>query len=357
MITARKNLADALACIRNDNIRAELNALYESVRANPPESVAHDPELVDETAAVVVIEEVKRRAAMIESMVDGPLRQLLDDTISGKRKNVPWPWPVLTSMARSLLPGAMTVLSGVGGSSKSLLVSESCLFWLENAIPFAVFHLEEDREFHELRAMAQIAGNSQITHDDWVVDNPDVALDSYTKSRATINQLGKRIWDAPAHDVALNDLEKWLNARAEENCRVIVIDPVTAADSGREPWLADRRFVLNAKRILRESGSSLIVVTHPRDGNPRHGSRIDNHAGGQAYNRFTQCVLGLSAFPPTEVTTVEYTAAGTAKSAAEVNRELAIHKARNGSGTGYRIGFWFDGSTLRFKEHGLICDD
>jgi hypothetical protein len=47
---------------------------------------------------------------------------------------------------------------------------------------------------------------------------------------------------------------------------------VTAADSGSEPWQADRRFVLDVKTIARDYWASVIVVTHPRDGNPKHGN-------------------------------------------------------------------------------------
>lgn len=285
------------------------------------------------------------------------LLERLDGAITGKRTNIAWPWPVLTAMARALVPGTVTVLCGMGGSSKSLMVSEACLHWLANNVPFAVFHLEEDREFHELRALAQLGHKAPLTEDEWQHDNPDETLDAYARHGDTVVSLGKRIWDAPGSDVSLADLETWVRDRAADGCRVIVVDPVTAANSGSEPWIADRRFVLNSKRLMRESGASLLVVTHPRDGNTKNGNRMDNHAGGQAYNRFTSCVLSLSSCKPRWRSTVEYTPAGTVRDQQQVNRLLSLHKTRSARGAGHDVGYWFDANSLRFTECGVLCDD
>lgn len=282
------------------------------------------------------------------------LDKLIGETIDGKRVNIAWPWSALTTSARALLPGTVTVLSGMGGSSKSLLVSESCLHWLETGVAFAVFHLEEDREFHLLRALAQLENQSRFTHDDWMRDNPDSVFEGLDRHRKILDSLGKRIWDAPASEVSLNDLIAWIQERVNDGTRVLVIDPVTAADSGKEPWIADKRFVLGAKKIMRESGASLVVVTHPRDGNPKHGGRMDNHAGGQAYNRFTQCVLCLETCDEKEVRTIRHTPMGPIRESPTINRELFIRKSRNGAGGGHRIGYWFAGESLRFHERGLV---
>ncbi len=284
------------------------------------------------------------------------LETRLKSAITGERTNIAWPWSALTRLARALVPGSLTLLCGAGGSSKSLLMSEACLHWLRDDVPFAVFHLEEDREFHELRAMAQLDERSELTHDEWQHENPDETLSAYDRYRVMLDRFGKCIWDAPASDVSLLDLEVWVRERATAGCRVIAVDPVTAADSGDRPWMADRRFVLNTKRILRESGASLIVVTHPRDGNPKHGSRMDNHAGGQAYNRFSSCVLEMQACKPVVKTIIDRTVAGTIRSQMEVNRVLHLHKTRSGTGSGWDIGYWFEKVSLRFAERGVIDD-
>ena len=102
--------------------------------------------------------------------------------------------------------------------------------------------------------------------------------------------------------------------------------------------------------------SSLVVVTHPRNGDPRHGNRLDNHAGGQAYNRFTQCVLALESKPDEDVTVKRKLCGANVRELARRNRSLFIRKARNGPGTGAEIAYWFDGKTLTFDEKGAIDD-
>lgn len=285
----------------------------------------------------------------------GSLDVLVDGIIGGTRRNIPWPWRTLTESARALLPGTITVLSGMGGSSKSLMVSHACLFWLSTGVPFAVFHLEEDRDYHVLRALAQHAGDSRVTDDAWVRQNGDRMRGLLAEHREVLDSLGQRVWDAPSADVTLDDLLGWVGERADEGVRIIVVDPVTAANSGKEPWNADREFVLGAKRVLRESGASLIVVTHPRNGDPKFGSRMDNHAGGQAYNRFTQTVLMLSACDSRSAHVRAITNTGEEWARMDdVNRILRVAKARNGRGTGTDIGFWFASESLRFAERGRI---
>lgn len=283
------------------------------------------------------------------------LEKLIRATIAGERVAVPFgEWRNLTNLSRALLPGTITVLSGAGGSAKSMMVSQACLYWLDEGYSFAVFHLEEDRDFHLKRAIAQIEGNSGLNIEEWEREHAEQTLEALKRTKPTTDELGKCIWDAPATDVDLGDLTHWVQERCAEKRRIIVVDPVTAADSGREPWRADRLFVMDCKRALRESGSSMIVVTHPRDGNPKHGSRMDNHAGGQAYNRFTQTVLELRSHKAESAQVYSRTPAGTIRDTIEINRTLAIHKARNGPGAGEAIGFDFDGRTLRFKEAGVL---
>src|SRR5262245_17890796 len=86
-------------------------------------------------AYVLLGEEIERRyeQAQLECSrlpepyrIDLPqtgLMKLIDATLRGARTNVAWPWGVLTSAARALLPGTITVLSGMGGASKSLFIS------------------------------------------------------------------------------------------------------------------------------------------------------------------------------------------------------------------------------------------
>lgn len=282
------------------------------------------------------------------------LHTLLVDTIEGRRRLVRWPsFRILSDEARSLLPGAMTVLCGGGGSSKSLMISQCLIAWDAEQTPFAVFHLEHDRDYHLRRVLAQAEGNSNLTVEEWIENNGETALAAFTKHERLLHRVGASMWDAPQKEMHLDALADWVRDRAKEKRRVLVIDPITAADSGKEPWLADKKFVLNAKTILREHGCSLVVVTHPRTGAARRASTLmDDMAGGAAYARFTDCVLWLDRMEEREEVQVKCDFGG--YSTIEVDRKIQIRKARDGGGTGKDIGFIFDPKTLLFAEQGVI---
>ena len=284
------------------------------------------------------------------------LAQLLDDTISGKRRAIPWPWPALSRVTKALLPGTLTVLCGSAGSKKSMLMSQCCLHWLDRGVPFAVFHLEEDRAFHLHRALAQLARNAEILNDDRLRGSGDGARASLAEHRAVLDELAKRITDAPASLPKLSDLTDWVRDRAKAGARVLAIDPVTAADSGREPWLEDRKFVLETKAILREYGASLVLVTHPRSAGAKDVDRLDSLAGGKAFNRFTQTVLWIESVKPGKEYTVRANGAGM-REAAKPDLVVHICKARNGCGHGWRAAYRFDSGALLADELGIVMED
>src|SRR5690606_25749001 len=170
---------------------------------------------------------------------------------------------------------------------------------------------------------------------------------AYEEHMGTLDALGSCIWDAPDSDVSVEDVTDWVRDRAKEGRRIIAVDPITAADSGKEPWNTDRKFVVDAKRIMRDHNASLIVVTHPRDGsNQKQSSHLDNMAGGRAYNRFTTAVIWMKAIDDKTVRCRDFHSSMALS--VTVNRELIISKTRNGRGSGWRIGFYFDPATLCF---------
>lgn len=288
------------------------------------------------------------------------LAKMLDSITDGRFANVEWPYaPSLTRAARSLLPGATTVICGSGGSTKSMWISQACIGWLELGVPFAVFHLEEDRKFHQLRALAQLARDSRLTDSEWMRTAKSAVDDAYETHMGTLDALGSHIWDAPGSDISLDDLIQWVKDRAEEGRRVIVIDPITAADSGKEPWSADRKFILKTKEIMRRTGSSLVLVTHPRSegGKGDQASRLDNLAGGRAYNRFTQAVLWMEACEPEAMNIRSFRDLRGPRHQATVNRIIRIVKTRNGPGNSWKIGSFFDPQTLCFEERGPIIEE
>lgn len=366
-------LRAACECFRfglSDNEAWAVMEWWNSTKAHPAWSVKELAHKIESARAKVEADgefglrnrQIDKPAVPIEPppAESSDLSNLLGDITSGKFTNVEWPYaPALTRGARSLLPGTTTVLCGSGGSTKSMWISQCCIGWLEAGVEFAVFHLEEDRKFHQLRALAQLARDSRLTDDEWMRTAAGAVADAYETHMGTLDALGKRIWDAPGSDISLDDLVRWVGERADAGCRVIVIDPITAADSGKEPWSADRKFILETKRIMRRTGSSLVLVTHPRSegGKGDQGSRLDNLAGGRAYNRFTQCVLWMEPCEAEAMTIRTFKDLRGPKHQATVNRILRIIKTRNGPGSGRKIGSFFDPQTLCFEERGPIIEE
>lgn len=258
--------------------------------------------------------------------VEGLLRAM----IAGTYKPVDWPWPKLSGASKALMPGTVTLICGDPGATKSFMLLEAMAYWHRNDIPVALFELEEDRRYHLHRCLAQQAHESRLLDSSWAMSNADLAIALYQQNAAFLNGFGSRIWEAPDKQVTLDELTQWVELRSKEGARVIAIDPVTAAAQGDKPWIADQKFIMAVKTIVREHQNSLVLVTHPTKG--VKGKGPGQVSGGAAYMRFAQSALWLS------------TKEG------HPNRELHITKARNGRGNGLCIDYNFSGATLCFEE-------
>jgi hypothetical protein len=137
---------------------------------------------------------------------------------------------------------------------------------------------------------------------------------------------------------------------AAAGCRVIGIDPVTAASTSEKSWIDDLRFLMTVKSIVREYGASLVLVTHPRKGR-RPTSSLDDLAGGAAYPRFSQTVMWIRRLDKDKSVLV---AGPCGNFTTQINRSIRLSKTRNGRGAGVELGYVFDGKTLRFSEQGAV---
>jgi hypothetical protein len=235
-----------------------------------------------------------------------------------------------------------------------MLMNEACLFWLSCDMPFAVFHLEEDREFHQMRALAFLSEQSNLIDDEWMRANEYYSREAMARHGDTLDALGRCIWDAPASQINTNDMIDWTRDRAKEGRRIIAIDPITAAQPDEKPWINDHKFVIAAKTIMRDWKASIVVVTHPRGGSSRVGEHMDNLAGGLAYNRFTHVVMWMAAGETETVTCLDSQTA--LPYTTKVNRTIHVLKARSSRINGVKIGYWFNYDTLRFSECGQIVE-
>src|SRR5262249_19082036 len=148
---------------------------------------------------------------------------------------------------------------------------------------------------------------------------------------------------APDKQVTHADLLAWVKARAEDGCRVIGVDPVTALAVDDKPWIADSKFMAEAKAIVRRHGCSLLLVTHPRvGGKGKSVNPLDALAGGAAFVRFAQTVLWFYCHDTGRQCCWHAEVGGV--SSGRVNRSVRIAKARNAAGGGRDVAFHFDGA-------------
>lgn len=282
------------------------------------------------------------------------LRQVIEETIAGKRKAVSWPWQAVSNLTKALLPGTVTLLCGEPGSSKSFAVIQALVHWHEQGEKVAVFELEEDRAYHLNRMLAQRAGKADLFDPDWIAANGKEALAIHREHQEFLDAVGKCVHAAPDAHVDLDHLAKWAEARAKEGCRIIVIDPVTAAASEALTWIKDQAFMFAVKATARQYGASIVLVTHPKKGRNKKVVSMDDLAGGAAYQRFAQTVLWLEHHKePVQVTV----SSALGRSCCEINRTLHLVKTRNGRGHGLSIGFNFSGNTLTLMEQGVILPE
>jgi hypothetical protein len=283
------------------------------------------------------------------------LREMIADTASGKRRCVPFKGDKLTRMTNALLPSTATVVCGRPGSGKSFFILDECWFWHSNAERFAVKMLEKNHAWHMQRVLAQISGESKLLDPRWTFENGELALSIHDQHADLLKEFGGSIWDSEDDD-GMDDLIRWVEARADEGCRVIVIDPVTKANGQTsQPWLDDKKFVNDLERIQKRHNVSTVLVSHPKGGQ-KTDDPLDSIAGGKAYSRFTDTVLVLSSFKSTPKAKRVKPYAGLEHSA-WVTRSICLAKTREGVGDGLEIAVEFDPATLRFRELGVVVGD
>jgi hypothetical protein len=289
-------------------------------------------------------------AGATECGVVGGLRQVLDDTISGKRQALLMPWVKLSELTLALLPGMVSIIAGAPGALKSFWLLQLLAFLYEGGVKVACYELEHDRTYHLNRLLAQRCGESNLLNPVWIRDNPGEVYALFEKHKTFLEGFGRYMWDAADKEMTLKSLAEWVKQRAEAGNRVIVLDPITIVERTQEPWIEDQRFLLSCKAAIRRYGASLIFATHPKKGN-KGAMGLDDLAGGAAYQRFSQSIIWLDKFAEPKVVTIK---GDCGRFVTEVNLSLHILKASNARGHGLRLGFVFNPATLQFAEQGLI---
>jgi len=305
------------------------------------------------------LSDIQKREAvedvLAEAVPTGPsaeVEALVRDAIAGRRRIVPWPWQQLGAATKALAPSTVTLLCASPGATKSLMLMQAAAWWNGSGERVAVLQLEDGRAFHLRRALAQQAGESGLTDDDWCRDNAVLATAATAQHSAFMDSLGACIHELPGDtQPTLDAVADWIDNQAVAGKRVIAVDPLSIAAAHRDQHIADQKFIARAKRIVETNGCSLVLVMHPKK--HAQGRTTDDIAGGAAYGRLAQTVVWLEHTGKDQNMTVRDTTMGLSVST-DVNRIVHLVKTRIGRGQGMRLGYWFDPQTLRLDERGAI---
>jgi len=279
------------------------------------------------------------------------VQQRFAEIKAGRYCAVDWPWDGVSRLTKALLPGTVTLLVGNPGASKSLKTLQAFSFWNEQGLRTSLFEVEEDRTFHLTRALAQKSRCADLTDTSWVKENAALSEKIITDNREFLDNFGRVLYATPDTQPTLAQLSQWIEQQAKIGCRVIGIDPITSAERGGEPWIADNKFLQAIKKTATDYRCSIILVTHPIKA--VSFPDLSQVAGSAAYQRFAQTILWLESHE--EKSSKVKTTVG--RTEMTYNRTLHILKARNGKGMGLKLAFEFDSETLRLNELGLIVKD
>lgn len=294
------------------------------------------------------------RSAFVQGSVQG-LAQRVDEMKQGKRRDIKTMWPELSKSTRMLMPGTMTILCGSAGATKSLMLMQLLSHLLKNNVTVGALVLEDGPEFHMLRSLAQEAGKSAITNPDFSLNNASEMDAIIAQHHEAVDRLGPCLHELHRDlDATVEAASDWLADQCRKRVRVIAIDPYTLLDFGKDSWVAEKKFMYRAAKLIESSGSSLILVTHPRkqQANGRGAPSMDDLAGSAVLNRKSHTILWWQAHSAKEYDGMNKYREGEQR--VYFNRTCTVLKSRNSYGAGDKIAFFFDSKTLRSHEVGKL---
>jgi len=329
-----------------NRLRIEQVPELSSAKSDVANFIESIPGTDEEKAAAV------KRVLSDFSVQHGPsleLEQYIWD-IANSPASPDWPWSRIQACTGGMRAGTISILVGGPGASKSLMSIQVLAHWTRKKIPFAALEFEGTKSFHGMRLLSQEARNSSLTSEDFLKQSPKAAIGILRKHLDIMDEIlphlhSMRIDDNPTVKRVL----EWCEERAKEGVRALVIDPISAIDRGREPWIADRQFMLGVKKIAEDFGIAVLLVHHPSGGQKQIGPSLDGVAGGQALVRFGEVVLWLETVVENDAVVV----ADDQLRLARVNRRAHILKTRSGIGGGGKaLLLYFDPESLLSSEAG-----
>jgi hypothetical protein len=217
---------------------------------------------------------------------------------------------------------------------------------------FAFYALEDEREFHIRRALAQKTGVGKLSDVDWVTDNFNVVVDIAEANKDFLNKFGAKLAGETSEEITKTALIEWIYMRVKSGAKIIVVDPITMTkNETNKCWIEDQQLMGDVKRIAREKKVSDILATHPsKILNRAQPPSLDDIAGGAAVSRFAHKVIWIQNHVIPVVSTVKNY---DIQMEMEHNRTLHILKSRDTPGQGMKVAMNFE-SDLRFHEKGVL---
>ncbi len=263
---------------------------------------------------------------------------------------IPWPWRMFNEYTQFATPGTVSMLIAPPASSKSFGIIEAASHWCDTDIPFALYELEDRASMHSFRALAQRTCQPGFTRPEWRAENIKEVREAIGEHSAFLKKLNSQMYGQPDKWPTKESIIQWINDRAKERPRIIVIDPITARKSGRDQWLDDEEFVDGIKRCVDTYPDiNITLVSHPKKGATE--PHLDNIAGGASFSRLLHKVVWIQSAYPAVKSLCKDTMATTER---EHNRTWHALKLRDMPGTGLRIAMEFSSNDLCFHERGLI---
>jgi hypothetical protein len=284
------------------------------------------------------------------------LRDYLRDVVDKRVVDARLPWPLLSKLSCAMLPGSVTTLCGDPGVGKTFWTLECLRYWHGNGHDPAAYFIEKNRRFYSMRLLAQLEGRGCFVDHDWIAANGDEVDAALDRHGDYIAELGRCIHSSETGRVTLPDLLAWIRQMASAGKRVLIVDPITAVNAGRERWVADDDFMVEASRICIAHGASLVLITHPKGGSSARKSGHDV-GGGAAYFRFCDTLVWVKRLKkPKRVRVRCISPVGVRETIEKCGLTFDMHKTRDGKGAGIELAYSF-GDGLHFAEHGIIVGE
>lgn len=259
--------------------------------------------------------------------------------------------PTLTALAQPNVPGSWTMLCGNKGAAKSFLISEIGIDWASANENCSILFLEENEAFYQMRALGQLARNSNFTNLAWAKTNIEKVRKAFDEHDEQLEQFFKKVSYVNSRQVNYKYVTKWIEDKLTKGERNLIIDPITAAAPEHQQHIADNKFVMGVKEMLEFSGASLMTSIHPRMSTGKTSGTAQGMARSLAFENFTQNIYWLLNHE-TKTSIIEV--GDNIGAEAEHNKTLFLEKTRHGIGQGRAIAVHLDPESLRFKERGLI---